>query len=320
MSERSTVPDEPAWVQWLLRLGKGQAARLEALRQGDPRDLELILASAALYFPAARLLSERDANDRLQRFLGGPGRMLDADCNELRRTLVEQGLIVQSSYGGDFRRGELPAWLAPVGLSMTCEALERADLRAREAEQSALEASSAAWLEQAARAIEVSEGGAVEVDPDPTFMRLALDQAHNAWALGEVPIGAVIVKDGALIATGFNQPIGHSDPTAHAEIQAIRAAADWLGNYRLTGCSLYVTLEPCPMCAGAIQHARIARLVYGAPDPKTGACGSVIDLFAQTRLNHHTSVRSGVLREVCASTVSRFFAERRALRQGEPAP
>src|ERR1700739_1924674 len=156
------------------------------------------------------------------------------------------------------------------------------------------EGASAAWLKRAAQAIEVSEGGEAPIDPDRTFMRLALDQAHNAWALGEVPVGAVIVKGGTVIATGFNKPIGKSDPPAHAEIQAIRAAADWLGNYRLTGCSLYVTLEPCPMCAGAIQQARIARLVYGAPDPKTGACGSVIDLFSNERLNHHTTVRAGV--------------------------
>jgi tRNA(adenine34) deaminase len=173
-----------------------------------------------------------------------------------------------------------------------------------------------AWLKRAALAIEVSEGGEAPVDPDQTFMRLALDQAHNAWALGEVPVGAVIVKDGSVIATGFNQPIGQSDPTAHAEIQAIRAAADWLGNYRLTECSLYVTLEPCAMCAGAVHQARLARLVYGAPDPKTGACGSQIDLFSDRRLNHHTSVRAGVLEQACALTLTRFFAERRAQQQG----
>jgi len=175
---------------------------------------------------------------------------------------------------------------------------------------------SAAWLKRAAEAIEVREGGPVESDPDVTFMRQALDQAHNAWVLGEVPVGAIVVKDGSVIATGFNQPIGHTDPTAHAEIQAIRAASDWLGNYRLAGCALYVTLEPCAMCAGAIQQARIERLVYGTPDPKTGACGSVIDLFAQSRLNHHTTVRCGVLQQECASMLSRFFAERRAQQQG----
>src|ERR1700693_3031724 len=130
---------------------------------------------------------------------------------------------------------------------------------------------------------------------DADFMQLALTQAQHAWALGEVPVGAVVVKDGMVIATGFNRPIGSHDPTAHAEIMALRAAAQTLGNYRLPGCALYVTLEPCAMCAGAMMHARIARLVYGAADPKTGACGSVVDLFAEHRLNHHAEVTAGVL-------------------------
>lgn len=148
-------------------------------------------------------------------------------------------------------------------------------------------------------------------DLDPVFMRQALDQAHNAATVGEVPVGAVIVRDGKVIATGFNHPIGSSDPTAHAEIRAIRAAAELLGNYRLVDCDLYVTLEPCVMCAGAIQHARIRRLVYGAADPKTGACGSVVDLFAERRLNHHTRVLAGVLAGPCGAVLSEFFAQRR---------
>jgi tRNA(adenine34) deaminase len=151
-------------------------------------------------------------------------------------------------------------------------------------------------------------------------MRLALDQAHNAWALAEVPVGAVVVRDGQVIATGFNQPIGNSDPTAHAEIQAMRAAAEILGNYRLGRCTLYVTLEPCAMCAGAMQHARIARLVYGASDSKTGACGSVVDLFAEPRLNHHTEVRGGVLAADSGALLSTFFAERRELRRSGRLP
>jgi tRNA(adenine34) deaminase len=146
---------------------------------------------------------------------------------------------------------------------------------------------------------------------DQTFMRLALDQALNASAMGEVPVGAVLVREGRVIATGFNQPIGSHDPTAHAEIQAMRAAAELLGNYRLPGCDLYVTLEPCAMCAGAIQHARIRRLVFGASDPKTGACGSVIDLMHEPRLNHHCEVRGGVLAGECGALLSEFFAERR---------
>ena len=142
-------------------------------------------------------------------------------------------------------------------------------------------------------------------------MRLALAAADKAKAAGEVPVGAVIVKDGEVVATGFNQPIGCHDPTHHAEIAALRAASDALGNYRLPGCTLYVTLEPCVMCAGAMMHARISRVVYGASDPKTGACGSVVNLFAEERLNHHAEVIGGVLADECGTMLSSFFAERR---------
>lgn len=147
------------------------------------------------------------------------------------------------------------------------------------------------------------------------YMRQAISQAHNAWALGEVPVGAVVVRDGEIIATGFNQPIGTHDPTAHAEIMALRAAAAVLGNYRLPGCELYVTLEPCAMCSGAMMHARLARVVFGAPDPKTGACGSIVNLFEQEKLNHHTEVVGGVLAEECATLLKEFFAERRRAAQ-----
>jgi tRNA(adenine34) deaminase len=148
--------------------------------------------------------------------------------------------------------------------------------------------------------------------PEARFMQLALGEARRAWAQGEVPVGAVVVKDGEVIATGYNQPIGSHDPTAHAEIVALRAAAEKLGNYRLPGCELYVTLEPCAMCSGAMMHARLARVVYAALDPKTGACGSVLDLFAQEQLNHHTEVVGGVLAEESSSMLKGFFAERRA--------
>jgi tRNA(adenine34) deaminase len=150
---------------------------------------------------------------------------------------------------------------------------------------------------------------------DAVYMRQALDQARNAWALGEVPVGAVVVKDGEIVATGFNQPIGTHDPTAHAEIMALRAAATVFGNYRLPGCELFVTLEPCTMCSGAMMHARLARVVYGASDPKTGACGSIVNLFEQEKLNHHTELVGGVLAEECGALLREFFAERR--RQGQ---
>jgi tRNA(adenine34) deaminase len=147
---------------------------------------------------------------------------------------------------------------------------------------------------------------------DEYWMRRALEQAELAGQTGEVPVGAVVVFDGQVIGNGFNQPIALHDPSAHAEIQALRAAGRTLGNYRLSGCDLFVTLEPCAMCAGAIQHARIRRLIYGAADPKTGACGSVVDLFAQPRLNHHTSVYPGALADTAGALLSTFFAARRA--------
>ncbi|ACT50219.1 tRNA adenosine(34) deaminase TadA [Methylovorus glucosotrophus] len=147
---------------------------------------------------------------------------------------------------------------------------------------------------------------------DQAFMQQALQLAQAAADAGEVPVGALVVLDGKIIGRGMNAPIGSHDPTAHAEIQAMREAAAAIGNYRLVGCTLYVTLEPCAMCSGAIQHARIARLVYGARDPKTGSCGSVIDLMAESRLNHHTEVAGGILAEECGSMLSRFFSARRA--------
>jgi len=153
---------------------------------------------------------------------------------------------------------------------------------------------------------------------DERFMALALVEARKAWIRGEVPVGAVIVKDGEVIATGYNQPIGRHDPTAHAEIMALRAAADKLGNYRLPGCELYVTLEPCAMCSGAMMHARLARVVYAAGDPKTGVCGSVLDLFALEQLNHHTAVAGGVLADEAGAMLKGFFAERRAARRAAP--
>jgi len=146
---------------------------------------------------------------------------------------------------------------------------------------------------------------------DEFFMREALQLAGQARNAGEVPVGAIVVLDGAIVGRGFNAPISRHDPSAHAEMMALRDAAQRLGNYRLPGVSLYVTLEPCAMCAGAIMHARVARVVFGAADPKTGAAGGVLDLFAETRLNHHTEVTGGVLAAECGIILSNFFAERR---------
>jgi tRNA(adenine34) deaminase len=142
-------------------------------------------------------------------------------------------------------------------------------------------------------------------------MREALLLAQQAATAGEVPVGAVVVKEGAIIGRGYNQPILRHDPTAHAEVMALRDAARHLGNYRLPGCDLYVTLEPCCMCVGAILHARIAKVFYGAADPKTGACGSIINLFAESRLNHHAEISSGWLADEASLLLKAFFARRR---------
>jgi len=146
---------------------------------------------------------------------------------------------------------------------------------------------------------------------DERFMREALALAREAGAAGEVPVGAVVVYGGEIVGLGYNRPITSHDPTAHAEIIALRDAANRLGNYRLPGCELFVTLEPCAMCTGAIFHARLARVVFGACDPKTGAAGSVLDLYAESRLNHHTDIVGGILAEECGELLSSFFAARR---------
>ena len=147
---------------------------------------------------------------------------------------------------------------------------------------------------------------------DQRFMQEALEQAQLAKQHSEVPVGAIVVYNDQIIGRGFNAPVGLHDPTAHAEVQALRAASMALGNYRLPSCELYVTLEPCVMCAGAIMHARISRLVFGAYDPKTGACGSVMNLFEEARLNHHTTVWGGVSSSACIQLLKEFFLERRA--------
>src|SRR6184192_3733948 len=137
-------------------------------------------------------------------------------------------------------------------------------------------------------------------------MRSALELADQAQKAGEVPVGAVVVKDGAIIGRGYNRPIISADPTAHAEIVALREAAAALGNYRLPGCELYVTLEPCAMCVGAMVHSRIGRIVYGAADPKTGACGSIVDLPALSTFNHHGRFEGGMLERECGEILKRF--------------
>lgn len=327
---------QAGWIERLGRLARRDGVHLASVRTRDEADYAVLLATAALYLAPDQALTETQANQALSDFLAHAGSMLDVDHVTLRRTLVDEGFVRRSDRGTDYRRGEFPPWLRETATLLDLDAAGAAVLAARgEADERRTERKSA-WLARAAQAItlveedhtgeEAAAMAEAAVRPavdgtanafDVAMMRLALDQAHNAWALGEVPVGAVIVRAGAVLATGFNQPVGNSDPTAHAEIQALRAAGELAGNYRLVDCEMYVTLEPCAMCAGAIQHARLARVVYGAADPKTGACGSVIDLFGEARLNHHTRVNGGVLGTECAAVVAEFFAERRRTRAPE---
>jgi tRNA(adenine34) deaminase len=150
------------------------------------------------------------------------------------------------------------------------------------------------------------------MDVDEPFMKIALAEARKAEASGEVPVGAVIVVDGTVIARAFNQPIGLNDPTAHAEIAALREACRSAGNYRLSGATMYCTVEPCTMCAGAIIHARLSRLVFGTPDPKAGSAGSIYNVLTDPRLNHRVEVVSGIREEECAALLRDFFARRRS--------
>jgi tRNA(adenine34) deaminase len=151
----------------------------------------------------------------------------------------------------------------------------------------------------------------MQAELDRQFMQQALDQAKLAAMAGEVPVGAVLVRDGKIISRGFNQPIGNSDPSAHAEMIALRSAAQLESNYRLPGTTLYVTLEPCIMCAGAMLHARVERVVFGATDPKTGAAGSVLNVFSEKQINHQTQVEGGIMDDECGQVLRDFFKGRR---------
>ena len=150
-----------------------------------------------------------------------------------------------------------------------------------------------------------------QAELDQQYMRMAIEQAQLAAQSGEVPVGAVLVKDGQVISKAFNKPIANHDPSAHAEMLALRQATLAEENYRIPGSTLYVTLEPCAMCSGVMLHARIGRVVYGAPDPKTGAAGSVLDIFSSKQINHQTSVEGGIMSEECGQLLRDFFKGRR---------
>jgi len=295
-------PDDPLAAFRRLCVRRGIA--LGGLASGRQDDFRTVLAAATLALAEGDAYDERAVNERLHAWLAGPGAMLDVDHVELRRWLVDTRLLERDGFGRRYVRAvPPPAEFAPVLQGLAGCDLALFAQEAREAEQRAREERRSAW--QAQRAPQPTAD-------DERWMDEAIALARAAAARGEVPVGAVVVRDGAVVGRGGNAPIAANDPTAHAEIAAMREAAAALANYRLAGCSLYVTLEPCAMCAGAMLHARIARVVYGAADPKTGAAGSVIDLFADERLNHHAVVLRGVRSRECGALLSDFFAARRA--------
>ena len=287
------------------RLCVRRGIALGGLAAGRQDDFRTVLAAASLALDDSAVYDERAVNGRLQAWLAGAGAMLDVDHVELRRWLVDTGLVERDGFGRRYVRSAPP----PRDYDGALRGLAGCDLalfaqEAREAEQCARASRREAW--QALRATR-----SAPTNDDARWMGEALALASAAAARGEVPVGAVVVHEGRIVGRGGNAPIGACDPTAHAEIAALREAGAALRNYRLAGAALYVTLEPCAMCAGAMVHARLARVVYGAKDAKTGAAGSVIDIFAEPRLNHHAVVLGGVRADECAALLSDFFAARR---------
>jgi tRNA(adenine34) deaminase len=283
------------------------ALSLGGLQSGRQQDLGVVLAAAALAFDDGATYTEAEVNERLKAWLADPGAMLGTDHVELRRWLVDTQLLERDGYGRRYARTAVPPAfqgaldaLAGWDLSVVARNARDADARQRAERKSA-------WQQ---RPIVDVQAKRATVD-DERWMEEALGLARDAASRGEVPVGAIVVRDDKVLGRGGNSPILHNDPTAHAEIAALREASFAAGNYRLTGAALYVTLEPCAMCAGAIMHARIGRLVFGARDPKTGACGSVVDLFVEKRLNHHATVVAGVRADECGALLSDFFAARR---------
>jgi tRNA(adenine34) deaminase len=291
------------------RLSVRKALSLGGLQSGRGYEFGVVLCAAALALHRGVEYTEAEVNERLKRWLAEGGSMLATDHVELRRWLVDMRLVERDGYGRSYRRS-----VAPDAFSATLSALQDADLNAiariaRDADAAARVQRKREWRQ--AMPAEAEAPAASSIAEDQRWMDEALALARTAGEQGEVPIGAVVVRDGAILGRGSNAPIATSDPTAHAEIAALRDAAAATANYRLVGSTLYVTIEPCVMCAGAIMHARIARVVFGARDPKTGACGSVVDLFAEPRLNHHAQVIEGVNAQACGELLSAFFAARR---------
>ncbi|HVF62402.1 MAG TPA: tRNA adenosine(34) deaminase TadA [Casimicrobiaceae bacterium] len=280
---------------------------LGGLQSGRQADFRTVLAAAALTFDDDRSYSEAEVNDRLERWLETAGAMLRTDHVELRRLLVDMRLLARDSFGRAYRRTDDDGAFSQAIAGLSGVDLGHVASEARDALSRDRAARKAAWLRRDAS---LSHFAPAREDDD-RWMAEAIALGTAARECDEVPVGAIVVRDGVILGRGGNAPVTHNDPTAHAEIIALREAAISVGNYRLSDASLYVTLEPCAMCAGAIMHARVERLVFGARDPKSGACGSVVDLFGERRLNHHTTVVAGVREQACGALLSAFFASRR---------
>ena len=288
------------------RLSLQQGLSIGRLAHSRAQDFRTLLAAAALAFDESASYTETEVNASLQAWLGGAGAMVDVDHVELRRWLIDSRLMTRDDHGRSYVRNAPPDDFAAALTALAGYDLRHLATQARDDDARRRVERKRAW--------EGRMGGTSPVamdEDDVRWMREAIALAQDAQRRGEIPVGALVVHEGRVIGRGGNAPIAQRDPTAHAEIAALREAAVALDNYRLPGTALYATLEPCAMCAGALLHARVSRVVYGAADAKTGACGSVIDLFGEPRLNHHAQVVRGVLAAECGALLSAFFAARR---------
>jgi tRNA(adenine34) deaminase len=289
------------------RLSVRERISLSGLQSGRQDDFRVLLAAAALAFDEDRSYSEAEVNARLEAWLAEAGTMLSTDHVALRRMLVDMRLLDRDGFGRCYVRAPVPESYAAAMSSLSGYDLAHLAIEARERRERERAERKRAWEHRNATISHRAEATA----EDARWMGEAIALAREAGARGEVPVGAIVVHEGRILGRGGNAPITRSDPTAHAEIAALREAAAALANYRLPGAALFVTLEPCAMCVGAMLHARVARVVFGAADPKTGACGSIVDLFAEPRLNHHATVVAGVRADECGALLSSFFAARR---------
>ena len=285
------------FVQRFIELTVRKGSTLLSIVRGNPKDLTCLLHAFSSYLPDGPISAEQ-AMQSAQAFLGSVGSWLNESAATLLINALKSGVIEQTQTG----------YVKRVSLDYSRDDLERAYRQAqleRDAKRQAMRKS----LQEKNRRVNSAR---IPADPrDEQFMQEALAFAKEAERLGEIPVGCVIVKDGQIVGAGFNQSITRHDPSAHAEVIAIREAARALENYRLKGCTLYVTLEPCAMCTALIVHARIDRVVFGANDFKTGALGGVIDLIEAAKMNHRPTVDKGILAQESTSLLKQFFGKMR---------